>query len=276
MGTPEVVVAVNKMDAVGCDEAVFRELADAIGAAAATVGVRALAVVPISALEGDGILSRSAKAPWFSGPCLAEALAGLAPDRAAAAPAVVPLQGVLKVAGGRRYTARVAAGTLRRGMSLTTFPHGGMAVLRGIYRGFQAVEAAAADAAVALDVDGDFDLDRGDALLAPELGGAGVKQLACTLFWLDAAPFDPARPLSLRHLTSETRVVVERVEAGYDLQTLATGPAPAMIGPNAIVRASLKLARPLPVKNHRDLPQLGRFVLFDQVSKATVAAGIVG
>ncbi len=275
---PALVVAVNKMDLVGWHQAVFDAIAAEFASFAAAHGIGAAHVVPMSAAEGDMVVDRGANLGWYHGPTLLQLIETIE------VPVVVP-PSVLRLPvqyvarqddGSRRYLGRIEAGSLAVGDTVALAPQGREIRVAALYGAAgKALERATAPADVAFAVEGEVDIARGDMLVDPSSLARASRSLEADLCWLGDAPLDTRRTYALRHGTRSVRARVRSLGTAFDAELGVRGRAPDAPGANAIVRATLDLAEPLLVDRYADLRATGRFVLVDEASHDTVAAGMV-
>ncbi len=255
LGITSFVLAVNKMDLVGFDrdtfDAVCREFADLAGDAL----VRA---IPLSALCGDNVIARSQRTPWYDGPSLLEHLetAEIAADRPQGG-FRFPVQIVLRSDGGfRGYAGQVVSGSIHPGDEVTVWPSGIRTRVRRITTWDGDAAVAFAPMSVALEVDADVDIGRGDLL---STGAVHVsRRFTAEVVWMDERPLDPRRPYLLKHTS---RTVTADVEGRLEL--------------NEIGSVTLTTSRPLAFDPYARNRATGSFVLIDPATGFTSAAGMI-
>jgi sulfate adenylyltransferase subunit 1 len=278
-----VVLAVNKMDLVGFAEDAFDEVCAGFAELAGRRGVAAWSAVPICALHGDNVVDRSARTPWYAGPPLLAHLETLdvAPARAEGGDTRFPVQLVIRPRTAaypdyRGYAGRVEAGTLRVGDRVSVLPGGLASTVAGIDTADGPLAAAPAGRSVVLRLADDLDIARGD-LLAGGAPPVVTRQLTGTICWLAAEPLHPGGRYRLRHTTRDVRTVIDAVLSRLEVSTgldadPGTGGALAL---NDIGRVRLRTAEPLALDPYRRHRATGAFLLVDEISGATVAAGMV-
>jgi len=277
---PTLVVAVNKMDLVGYDEATFTRLRGELEVLAAQAGVAFAHIVPLSALQGDMVVARGERLGWYEGPTLLEILE-TAPAIAGAAegPFRFPVQGVCRPRSAqhpdfRGYQGRVESGRIRLGDRVDVSASGLGSRVDRILLGDQELPEAVAGQSLTLCLADDLDLGRGDLLADPEAPPTRAESLEATLVWFDEAPLRGDRPYLLRHGASEVRAQVQTLHHRLDIRTFEAQPAPTL-GLNDIARATLRLQQPLAVDAYGENRATGAFILVDPDSHHTVAAGLV-
>ncbi|WP_323959217.1 sulfate adenylyltransferase [Arthrobacter sp. JZ12] len=288
-----IIVAVNKIDLVNYSEDVFRDVEAQLTQAARDLRVDAPAVIPVSALEGDNVVDRSDKTPWYSGPSLLElleqlpALADLETDIEAFR---FPVQTVIRPQGAvapgldadtyrdyRGYAGQVAAGSIRVGDAVTVQPSGRVTTVTGIDFAGQELLEAFAPQSVVLRLADDIDIARGD-LLAEAGTGASLPQptqdLYAALCWLSPKPLKEGSRLLIKHGSKTVQGLVRQVINKLDLSTFADQPASGL-ELNDIGTVHIRLAAPLPVDNYVNFRRTGAFLVIDPSDGNTLAAGLV-
>jgi sulfate adenylyltransferase subunit 1 len=217
---------------------------------------------------------------WYAGPPLLESLEGLEPAPNGEVPARFPVQMVLRPRTADRpdyrgYAGRVEAGALHVGDQLVVLPSGRRSTVAGIDTPDGPLEAAAAGRSVVVRLTDDVDIARGDLLAVDrEPRPASVRELTATVCWLAERPLRPADRFGLRHTTRDVRAVVDAVLSRLDVATLDQTVA-AELTLNDIGRIRLRTSEPLTVDRYATNRSTGAFLLVDEVSGATVAAGMV-
>jgi len=275
-----LVLAVNKMDLVDFSEDVFDEVLADFAEVAQRCDAPHWTAVPISALRGDNVVTRSAATPWYAGLPLLQHLEELAPAPAAAdIGARFPVQLVIRPRTAahpdyRGYAGRVAAGTLRVGDPVRVFPSGHRSSIAGIdtYDG-EAAQANPGHSVIIRLVD-DLDISRGDLLVTGERPPTVTRGLTGTVCWLGERPLRPGDRFRLRHTTRDTRAVVEAVGDRLDVSTMEVTPTDHLSF-NDIGRITIRTTQELAVDSYRANRGTGAFLLTDEVSGGTVAAGML-
>ena len=273
-----VVVAVNKMDLVDFSEEAFARIVRDFVAFAERSGIEDVRFVPISALDGDMIVDRGDRLSWYDGPTLLQILETAEVSRdLAQAPFRFPIQLVARPTEGRPrgYMGRIESGSVAVGDAVTVLPSGITTRIRAIetFDGPQA--AAGLHASVTVVLDDEIDISRGDMLVHADAPPAVARSLSATLCWLGDAPLDPRRRYLLRHTTREVRAHVERIDDLWNISTQRHEPALATLARNDIGRIALKLAQPVFAEPYRVNHSTGSFILIDETTNNTVAAGMI-
>ncbi|MDH6108453.1 sulfate adenylyltransferase subunit 1 [Kitasatospora sp. MAP12-15] len=281
---PHMVLAVNKMDLVGGDEAVFTAIADECARYAARLGAPELVPIPISALRGDNVVTPSSEMSWYGGPTLLEHLEEVDveedPDTH---PARFPVQYVLRPqhAGEfrdyRGYAGRLASGVLRRGDQVVVLPSGRQCAIAAIDRlGERDVDFALAPQSVTLRLTEDLDVSRGDLIVPAAAQPRLTRDVRATVCHLADRPLRAGTRVLLRHATSTTRAVVSSLDVRLDVTTLGVEAAPESLHANEIGVLTLRTASPLPMDDYRTNRRTGSFLLVDEADGSTLTAGMVG
>jgi sulfate adenylyltransferase subunit 1 len=278
LGIPHLVVAVNKMDLVEFREDAFAAIVDDFLAFAGRSGIDDVQFVPMSALDGDMVVDRGDRLHWYAGPTLLEILeAADLPSDLAAAPFRFPVQYVARPtpAQPRAYAGRIEAGTVAVGDEIAVLPSGRRTRVREIRAYDRSLSRAGLHASVTLVLADEIDVSRGDMLVhvchAPEV----VRALTATVCWLDEAPLDRNRKYLLRHTTREVRTRIDRIDYLWNVSTQECAPAPTTLATNDIARIGLTLAQPAFPDRYADSTATGSFILIDETTNNTVAAGLI-
>lgn len=282
LGIRHIVVAVNKMDLVGWNGDTFERIRAAYADLAARLGIGAFHVLPLSALNGDNVVTASPHTPWYEGPPLLALLEGLAlADDGRGLPLRLPVQWVLRHGGQRAdnfrgYAGRIASGVLRVGDALTVQPSGVAAVAAALYvAGRQADEAVAGDS-VTLVLDRDVDVSRGDLLAHPWALAQTGREFEAELCWLDSQPLNPARRYLLKHGTRLTSARIRAVHMRRDIHELEeVAHADGALQMNDIGRVALATRETLAIDRYDAIPAGGAFILIDEATHQTAAAGML-
>ncbi|MEN9417261.1 MAG: hypothetical protein RI988_881 [Pseudomonadota bacterium] len=301
LGVRHLVLAVNKMDLVGAQQAVFARVVAQFQAwldgqdtgrgdparsepPAAKAAVHA---VPMSALHGDMVVERGEALGWYTGPTLIELLESL-PDAAedlGARPLTLPVQWVCRPANGqpRGYAGRLEAGRVAVGDEVALWPSGQRSRITGISIGETGLDSARAGQSVMVTLADERDLSRGDVIVAAQAAAAAgqscaMSSIQATVCWLHERALAPGQPLLLQHLTRTVKARVEAVQAVLDVRTRSwTVPvAGTTAGLNDIVRLTLRTQQPLWAQPYRESRAGGAFILVDPVTRETLAGGLIG
>jgi sulfate adenylyltransferase subunit 1 len=276
-----VIVAVNKMDLIGYDEATFRaielDFRAVLSHIAEDTGTPVEAhFIPVSALKGDNVVHGTDAMTWYQGPSLLQLLEALpAANRTQDASFRFPVQRVLRPDHTfRGFAGQISSGTVRVGDKIAVFPSGREAKIERIVTFDGDLEEAVAPLSVTLVLDREIDISRGDLI-----AGAGAKPTVArtakaSLVWMDQRPLDTNRRYLLKHTSHTVPATVSAVDHRVDLGALKHEPA-LTLRMNDIGAVSLHLLRPIAVDLYRDSRLTGALILIDSETNATVAAGMV-
>ena len=277
LGLRRVVLAVNKMDLMGWDEAVFEAIAADYRRLAAGLAIDDVRAIPVSALTGANLFQAGPQTPWYRGPTLLRALeeAPAAEDQAAA-PFRMAVQWVSRPGPDfRGYAGTIASGALRPGDRIRAWPGGRGTAIRRIVTAGGDLAAAAAGQSVTLTLADEIDIGRGD-LLAADDGAppASSDQFAAHLLWMADEPLLPQRQYLLKAGTATATAQVTALRHRIDVDTMEHNAARTLRS-NEIGLCNLALDRPIAFDPYRVLRETGAFILIDRSANATVGAGMI-
>jgi sulfate adenylyltransferase large subunit len=276
-----VIVAVNKMDLVGFDEAVFRSIVDEIARFAGRLGVSDVTAIPVSALRGDNVVERSAAMPWFDGSPLLEHLETVGLDTLeGAGPLRLPVQWVIRTGTGdepdyRAYAGRVVGGRVRPGDDVVALPSGITTRVASVDTFDGPLDEAAAPLSVAVRLTDDVDLGRGGLIAGVDDPPSAIRELDALVCWLADVPFTIGRRYRLSHTSRTVLAVASEVVTRLDINTLDRDPAAPSLAANEIGRIRLTLAEPIFADRYRSNRTTGSAILIDDATNATVGAVLV-
>ena len=277
---PHLVVCVNKMDLVSYDEEVFYRILDEMTDWAARLQIPDITFIPISALHGDNVVERSWAMPWYGGAPLLYHLEHvvIAPDRNLN-DVRFPVQWVIRPMSDehhdyRGYAGQVAGGVLRPGSEVVVLPAGKRTRLASIDTYNGEVEAAFPTMSVTLRFDDEIDISRGDMIVEAEDQPVAARELEAMVCWMAEAPMSPRGRYTLKHTTRTARAIVDELEHRIDVNTLDHEPA-SQLELNEIGRVRLRCSAPVMVDPYSRNRTTGSFILIDEATNDTVAAGMV-
>ena len=277
LGVRSWIVAANKMDLVGWDRAAFDTVAAEIADLAASLGADPPLVVPVSALHGDNVAAPSDAAPWYHGPTVLQALEDApAGTWAGGTGARLAVQWVLRrPGGGRDYAGMVSGGPLRPGDEVVVLPAGNRTTITAVSTYDGPLDVAVPPMSVAVSLADDVDVSRGD-LIAPAAAAPEPRaELDATVCWFAATPLAGGQRYQVKHTTRVTPARVVAVDARLDVETMALS-ATGELQTNDIGLVRIATAVPLAADPYPANRVTGSFVLIDESTHATVAAGLVG
>jgi bifunctional enzyme CysN/CysC len=273
---PRIVLAVNKMDLVGYDIDVFRRICAEFRAWASRLDVEEITCIPISALRGDNVVEPSEVTDWYRGPTLLQFLesAPAAAD-AAGGPLRLPVQYVIRAGEARAYAGQLAGGTIRPGDEVVVLPGGLQTRVASVEGPGDALEEARAPLSVAVTLEDEVDVGRGALICAAAARPLAARDLDATVCWMGESAARPGGRYVLKHTTRTERVRLEAIRDTLDVATLAAAPGDDSLGLNEIGRVTLRCAGELAFDPYGDNRIMGAFILIDEASNDTVAAGML-
>lgn len=279
---PKVVVAVNKMDLVDFDGKVFDEIRTAYNAMIQKNGLefKDVIFIPMCAKNGDNVVSRSERMPWYQGPSLLELLEEIEIPAGDADSMRFPVQYVIRPISRqfpdfRGYGGRIAQGAIRVGDRIEVLPSGSKSTVTGIWLGEKKKEQAVAGESVCLTIKDDIDISRGDVIASD----SGVKPSMSNDFvldvcWLRTSPLVCGKRYTIRHATQEVAGIVKEIEYKLDIDKQEKVYGIEQLTANDIARVHLKTAAPLVFDSYRDNRTMGSLIFIDGTND-TVGAGMI-
>jgi sulfate adenylyltransferase subunit 1 len=281
---PHLLVAVNKMDLVNYDQAVFEKIKADYLAFAAQLGIKEVSFIPLSALNGDMVVDRGESLSWYKGPTLLEILEAAPGAHSEQAEAFrFPVQFVCRPQDSanpelhdyRGFMGRVESGELSVGEAVTVLPSGRETRVKDIQIGGTSIPAAVSEQSVTLLLEDEIDISRGDMIVRSAAQPQAVKQIDTTVCWLAETPLDRARTYLIRHTTREVKAKVASIDYRVDVNTLEQQ-ATDKLQMNDIARVSFKLAQPLFIDPYSQNRATGAFIVIDESTNNTIGAGMIG
>jgi len=276
-----VIVAVNKMDLIGYNQASFRaieqDFASVLNRIADDTGNPVEAsFVPVSALAGDNIVHRSAAMSWYTGPSLLELLESLpAALETRTAPFRFPVQRVFRPDRTfRGFAGQVSSGTVRPGDAITVLPSGRSAKIARIVTFDGDLDEAVAPQSVTLVLDRELDISRGDLIVSSHAQASVANRIQAALVWMDSRPLQRNRRYLLKHTSQTVPAFVSAIEHRTNIATLAHEAADSL-EMNALGAVKIDLLRPIALDTYGDNRSTGAFILIDPETNGTVAAGMI-
>jgi sulfate adenylyltransferase large subunit len=277
---PHLVVCVNKMDLVGYDEAAFDQVVEDLTDWTARLALTDVTFIPISALHGDNVVDRSLVMPWYDGPPLLYHLEHvvIAPDRNLT-DLRFPVQWVVRPNSDehhdyRGYAGTMAGGVLHPGDEVLVLPGGQRTEVVAIDTFDGSVDTAFPAMSVTVRVADELDISRGDMLVEPDDAPAAARELDAMVCWMGSEPLRPGARVTIKHTTRTTRARVEDLDYRVEVNTLDHEPADELTL-NEIGRVRIRSGSPLMADPYSRNRTTGSFILIDEASNDTVAAGMV-
>jgi bifunctional enzyme CysN/CysC len=281
LGIPHLVFAVNKMDLVGFEESRFAEIEAELRVLSDALGVRDRLPVPLSALRGDNVVERSDAMPWYDGPTLLEHLetVEIAADRDVAHRRF-PVQWVIRPMSDehhdyRGYAGRVAGGVWRAGDDVLVLPSGARTRVLAVEQATGRLDEGVPGTSVTIRLADDLDISRGDMLCDPEQPPVAARLLHATVCWMSEQPLAAGARLGIKQTTRTVRAIVEEIHSALDVHTLEDDASRHTLELNDIGAVRVRLSAPLAVDTYADNRTTGAFILIDEATNDTVAAGMI-
>jgi len=277
LGVRRIVLAVNKMDLVGYDQAVFDAITADYRAFADEVGIEDFTAIPLSGLTGDNVTAASDAMPWYDGPALLHHLETVPVTERDAAdePFRMAVQWVNRPNQHfRGYAGRIASGRVRVGDEIVVLPAGRRSTVERIATFDGDLSHAVAGQSVTLTFTAEIDCSRGDVIAGAKVADEPVSRIAATLVWMSDEKLVPHRSYWLKVGSQTVSANVDGLKSVIDVNTLEQN-AGDSLGLNDIGRVELQLDRSVPAVRYVENRKLGGFILIDKITHATVAAGLV-
>ncbi|MDX2158837.1 MAG: adenylyl-sulfate kinase [Hyphomicrobiaceae bacterium] len=275
LGLRHAVLAINKMDLVGLDEAQFRAIAGNFEQLARQHGLAHTLAIPIVAREGDNIVTRGSRMHWYAGPTLLEHLEAVEIAPRTAASFRMPVQWVNRPHQDfRGFSGTVAGGTIEPGGPIKVFPSGRTSIVRRVLNGDREVARAGVADAVTLALADEIDISRGDVLAAPDVDLRVADQFAAHVIWLSEQTMLPGRPYLLKCGSQTVSASITTIKHTLGVDT-GEEIASRQLDLNEIGFCNISTARPLVFEPFETCPALGSFILIDKLTSATVGAGMI-
>lgn len=276
LGIKHMVACVNKMDLVDWDEDRFRAIERDFGAVLEELGVTDALAIPVSALHGDNVVDASSNTPWYDGPPLLRHLEQIEVARDRNLEDLrFPVQWIIRATDYRGYAGQMASGLLRPGDEVVVLPSGERTTVERVETLDGPVEVAFPPMSVVVHLAGDLDAGRGSMICGVDDAPPVARRLDARLCWMTDSPLRPGARYQLKQTTRRVRATVESIDSKVDLTRLRDGAPAAELQLNDIGRAHLDLATPIMAEPYTRNRVTGAFILIDEKTRDTVAAGTV-
>ncbi len=281
LGVPHVVLAVNKMDMVDYSKQRFEEIIGEYKRFAAQLDLPDVHCVPLSALNGDNVVEKSDAMDWYIGPTLLELLESIEVDRDVnTADFRFPVQWVCRPQTDeyhdfRGFAGRIEAGEVSVGDKVTVLPSGRTSRVKQIYTYDGGLQTAFAPQSVMLTLEDEIDISRGDMFIKANAHLPKVqKEFEANLCWLSETPLDMNRKYLVKHTACMVKSLFARLDYGVDVNTLEKHAADKL-NMNDIARVGIRVQQPLVFDSYDNDRATGSFIVIDEASNNTVAAGMI-
>ena len=276
LGIPRFAIAVNKMDLVNFDEAVFRSIETEFTAFLKKLNAPPAYFLPISALLGDNVVAPSANTPWFHGPNLLEYLETVeVPALSAAANFRFPVQRVVRPdASFRGYAGQIAAGTVHPGDPVYVLPAGRRTTVKSIATFDGDLDAAYAPMSVTLTLNDEIDISRGDMISAARSLPHASRHLKATIVWMHQTPLETHKPYIVKHASQMVKAEIKSIQHRVNIHTLEQEKVTGL-ELNSIGVVEIEAARPLFFDAYTENRYTGSIIVIDPANNLTVGAGMI-
>lgn len=280
VGIPHLVVAINKMDLVGYSQDIFKQIRSEFDAFLQALGLRSVEYIPMSALAGDMVVERGDNLGWYSGKPLLDYLETINIEHDINTQDFrFPVQWVSRpqteaMHDFRGYMGRIESGSIKVGDPVTVLPSGLTSRVREILFYNDTLETAFAPQSITLTIEDQLDISRGDMLINGGEQPRVTREFDAMLCWLSEQAFDPGRKYIVKHTARMVKGLVARIDYRVDINTMSHEVANTL-AMNDIVRIGIKVQQPLVIDDYTKNRGTGCFILIDEISNNTVAAGMV-
>ncbi len=278
---PHLVLAVNKMDLVDYDQAVFDRIHQEFTSFATKLSIPDLEIIPISALKGDNVVTRSEHMDWYDGQSLMHHLENVhvASDRDLV-DTRFPVQYVVRPKSDqyhdyRGYAGRVAGGVLKPGDDVLVLPSGMTSKISGIDLFDKEIDEAFPPMSVTVRLEDDVDVSRGDMICRPQNAPKPSQDIDAMICWMTNEPLRPRQKLAIKHTTRMGRALVKDIQYRLDVNTLHRDKETKELELNEIGRVQLRTTVPLLCDPYSKNRTTGSFILIDEATGVTVGAGMI-
>ena len=278
---PHIIVAVNKMDLVNYSEDVYNNIVIEYREVAKSLGLQDVQYIPISALDGDNIVEKSEKFPWYEGDSLLHLLENVKLDSDInLTDARFSVQYVIRPQAAelhdyRGYAGKVISGVYHKGDKVVVLPSGVESSIKAIEIGGKEIDEAYALQSVVLHLKDDIDVSRGDMIVPLNNQPSVEQEFEVLLCWMDNKPLIPGNKYFLQTNSRIVRSVVKEIEYKLDVNTLQKNYSPERAVLNDIIKATIKTASPVAFDSYKKLRQNGGAILIDETSCVTVGACMI-
>lgn len=280
LNIPHIIVAINKMDLVDHSQDVYNNIVIDYAEVAKKLNLKEVKFIPISALNGDNIVEKSTRFPWYDGPSLLELLETVTLELDIdLIRARFPVQYVIRPQTDALHDYRGYAGKINSGIYkgdlVTVLPEGITTKISAIEVNGKEVTEAFAPQSVVLHLEDDIDISRGDVIVKNERAPQVSNELEVLLCWMDQKPLVSGNKYLLQINSKQVRSVIKEISYQLDVNSLEQIHQPENIGLNAIVKATIKTASPIVFDPYQELRSNGGAILIDETSHVTVGACMI-
>ena len=281
LNIPHVVVAINKMDIVGYSQDTYNNIVIDFAKVAASLGLKNVTYIPISALDGDNIVDRSENFSWYEGEPLLHLLENVeVASDVDLTHARFPVQYVIRpqtdvLHDYRGYAGKLISGIYRKGDTVTVLPSGLQSKIKAIEIGGKEIEEAFAPQSIVLHLEDNIDVSRGDVIVASDDLPKVAQELDILVCWMGNKPLAEGNRYLLQINSRLVKSIVKEIHYKLNVNSLEKEPSPELVSLNDIVRATIKTASPVAYDVYTDLRVNGGAILIDETSNVTVGACMI-
>lgn len=278
---PHLIVCINKMDLVGFEEKIYENVIQQFQSFSTKLFVKDVRFIPISALNGDNVVNRSSRMPWYQGPPLLHTLETLhIGGDLNRVDSRFPVQTIIRpqrkgFIDYRGYAGRIASGIFRVGEEVTVLPSGLITKIKSIDAPDGPVNEAYAPMSVTINLEDEIDISRGDMIVRVNNHPRVTQDLELMMCWLSSESFNPKMKYLISHTTNEQTCIMREIMYKIDINNLSRIKEDQSISMNEIFKAKIRTVRPLMVDSYRNNRETGSIIIINPNTNATVAAGMV-
>lgn len=278
---PHIIVCINKMDLVDYSQEKFEKIINDYESILSKMNIKDVHFIPISALDGDNVVNRSENMNWFQGAALLHTLETLhISSDINKIDARFPVQTVIRPQNEafhdyRGYAGRLESGILRVGDEIVALPSGLTSTIKSINLDTQNLKEAFAPQSISITLEDDIDLGRGDMISRLNNQPQSKQEFDAMICWLNNSPARHNTKYTIRHTSNDQKAIIKEIVYKVDINTLDRITNVSDINTNEICRVSLKTTKPLMIDSYRDNRSTGSFILIDDATNETVAAGMI-
>ncbi|PKA84363.1 sulfate adenylyltransferase subunit 1 [Ulvibacter sp. MAR_2010_11] len=278
---PHLIVCVNKMDLVDYSEAIYEDIINQFEEFSSKLYVKDIQFLPISALDGDNVVHRSTRMDWYQGAPLLHTLEHMhISSDINKIDARFPVQTVLRPQRDgfidyRGYAGRVASGIFRQGDDVIVLPSGFTSKIKSIDTLDGTLDEVFAPMSASITLEDDIDISRGDMIVKANNKPTSTQEFDAMLCWLNNASARPRAKYTIMHTSNEQKAMIKEVLYKIDINTYSREEENKELAMNDIARITIRTTRPLMIDEYRDNRVTGSFVLIDDATHETVAAGMI-
>lgn len=282
LGIPHVLICINKMDLVSYAENAYSDIVDEYKKFAESLNLRHVEYIPVSALEGENIVNRSEKLPWYKGTSLLTYLENVKTLQETMDESRFQIQYVSNFVDPktneitRRFIGRILSGTYKNGDLVEVLPEKMATKISSLEKYNRAVDEAHKGDIVAIQLSDDVDAGRGNTIVPIHQKSALTNEIEATLCWMDNTPFRPSQKLIIQHLSHSTKAKISEILHKIDIHTNQPDyDHTENMSLNEICKVIIRTAEPINADTFEQNRNTGTFILIDENTNNTVAAGTI-